>query len=88
MNCAICHGTGGRGDGVGSRRLKSPTPDFTRPGFWKGKSDAYLFHLISNGIGDMPAWSDRLTPGQITDVLHYIRSLPDPAPENRQPPSR
>ncbi len=82
-NCAVCHGVDGRGDGRGARHLNPPVPDFTRPGFLKGKSDSYLFHLISNGIEDMPGWSDKLAPGQITDVLHYLRSLAAPAKDTR-----
>ena len=83
LNCAVCHGMNGRGVDRGGRHLNPPVPDFTRPGFLKGKSDSYLFHLISNGIEDMPGWSDKLAPGQITDVLHYLRSLVNPAGKKR-----
>lgn len=72
-NCAVCHGTTGQGDGAGAKHLNPPTPDFTSTRFWKGKSDSYLFHIISNGLETMPSWSEKLSPRQISDVLHYIR---------------
>ena len=87
LDCAVCHGPGGRGDGKGARRLNPPPPDFARPGFWNNKSDSYLFHIISNGIEDMPGWSDKLAPGQITDVLHYLRSLSAPTIRKRPVPA-
>ncbi|MHB1285414.1 MAG: c-type cytochrome [Leptospirales bacterium] len=75
QNCAVCHGLSGNGKGVGAKELVPPPPDFTRPGFWKDNSHSFLFHIISNGIGQMPAWSEVLTPEQIGNVLAYIKTF-------------
>ena len=87
-NCAICHGASGHGDGPGAKHLSPPPPDFARVRFWTGKSDSYLFHIISNGLETMPSWSEKLSPRQISDVLHYIRTFPDHLSGSLKTPSR
>ncbi len=88
QNCAVCHGFTGDGKGVPPEELDPPPPDFTLPEFWKDKSNSFLFHIISNGIGQMPAWSDSLTPEQIWNVLSYIKTFPktDPNAVTQTPP--
>lgn len=75
QNCAVCHGITGNGKGLGGRGLTPPPANFTDPEFWKNKTDSFLTHVISNGIGEMPAWSETLTPTQIRDILSYIRTF-------------
>ncbi|MHB8422580.1 MAG: c-type cytochrome [Leptospirales bacterium] len=75
QNCAVCHGVKGNGKGIGGRGLTPPPANFTDPGFWKDKTDSFLTHVISNGIGQMPSWSDTMTPTQIRDVLSYIQTF-------------
>lgn len=75
QNCAVCHGPKGDGKGMGAEGLIPPPSNFTDPGFWKDKTDSFLAHVISNGIGQMPAWSESLTPTQIRDVLLYIKTF-------------
>lgn len=87
-NCAICHGASGQGDGAGAKHLSPPPPDFVSTRFWAGKSDSYLFHIISNGLETMPAWSEKLSPRQISDVLHYIRTFPDHRSGSVKTPTR
>lgn len=74
-NCTACHGVGGEGNGPAAAGLSPSPPNFTDPGFWKGKTDSFLIHVIQNGMGPMPAWSDTLSPKDIEDVLAYIRTL-------------
>lgn len=75
QNCAVCHGTSGDGQGIGAAGMSPPPANFTDPGFWKDKTDTFLAHVISNGIGQMPGWSESLTPDQIRDVIAYIKTL-------------
>lgn len=79
-NCASCHGADGRGkrdpewrtaegEGLASRDLTAA--------MLKGADDpASLYRRVHAGIPGtpMPA-NDTLTPGEIWDVVHYIRSL-------------
>ena len=75
QNCSVCHGAGGNGQGIGASGMSPPPANFTDPEFWKNKTDTFLAHVISNGIGQMPGWSESLSPDQIRDVIAYIKTL-------------
>lgn len=74
-NCTACHGASGDGNGPAASGISPPPVNFTDPAFWKGKTDSFLIHVIQNGMGPMPAWSDTLSPQNIEDVLAYIKTL-------------
>ena len=69
-NCAVCHGLDGKGNkSVG-------TPDFTDSAVQKSASDSDLQSAIQKGKGGiMPAWAGKLTNGQISNLVAYIRSF-------------
>lgn len=63
-NCAVCHGAeleGGVGPGLGAG------------GHAYGHADEELAAIIANGKNSMPAFADRLTERQITDLVTFIR---------------
>jgi mono/diheme cytochrome c family protein len=62
-------------------------PDFTRPTWHRGRSDARLVATILEGRGAfMPAFGDRLTREQAHKLVVFIRSFdPMPAPEAAEP---
>jgi mono/diheme cytochrome c family protein len=74
INCAVCHGYEGKGDGpivakgfpgiplVGAA---SPTP---------GRTDGYIWGMIRNGRGLMPSY-DRIGELDRWDVVNYLRGL-------------
>lgn len=77
--CISCHGETGRGDGVQAMNDDDGTPtsprDFTL-GIFKGNPDpASLYRRIAFGMPGtpMPA-STAMTPEQMVDLVHYIRS--------------
>jgi cytochrome c oxidase cbb3-type subunit III len=79
INCAFCHGLGGRGGGRG--------PDLTRAHKRHRNSDAELFRIISNGIPGtaMPANGTNgqgvgMTDEEIWQLVAYIRSVEVKAP--------
>ncbi len=75
-NCAVCHGPGGKGNKA------TGTPNFTDPAFQKSVSTGEIQTAIQKGKGNlMPAWSGKLTDGQISSLVTYIRSL---APDSDQ----
>jgi len=74
INCAFCHGLGGRGGGRG--------PDLTRAHKHHGDSDADLFQNISQGIPGtvMPANGTNgqgvgMTDDEIWQIVTYLRSV-------------
>lgn len=72
INCAVCHGDAGNGDGPASK-LGVPgislVTDIT-----KGRTDGYIFGMIRNGRGLMPSYN-RIEDPDRWDVVNYIRGL-------------
>lgn len=80
-DCAVCHGSGGKGDGPGARVVGQRIRDFTDPVAMSHVSDAFLFAIIQKGGSQfgrsnaMPAWGMKLSDAEIHALVHYIRSL-------------
>jgi len=70
--CAMCHGADGMG-GTPAGKAMGAKP-FTAPEYAKA-SDADLIAATKNGKGKMPAFTGKLTDGQIKDAVSYIRTL-------------
>jgi mono/diheme cytochrome c family protein len=72
INCAVCHGDAGMGDG--------PATKFGMPGInlttdvTKGRTDGYIFGMIRNGRGLMPTYN-RIEEPDRWDVVNYLRGL-------------
>jgi len=75
-NCAVCHGEGGRGDGVSATGL-DPKPAKLMSADEAG--DAYLFWRIAEGgeaeQSAMPAFKSVLSEDQIWQVIEYLKTL-------------
>lgn len=72
INCAVCHGLAGEGDGTATK--------FGMPGIslnsdvTKGRTDGYLWGMIRNGRGLMPPYN-RIDEMARWDVVNYVRGL-------------
>lgn len=75
MNCAMCHGPKGAGNGAAAAALNPKPRNFVEAKFKYGSKDSDLAKLISHGKGAMPAWASILKPAQIDNVVSYIRTL-------------
>ena len=63
-NCARCHGANGQLGRNGAHNLsKSNLNAFGRT------------YLVTNGLGKMPAFGRKLTPGQVQEVVAYSLTL-------------
>ena len=72
INCAVCHGPAGAGNGPATRYGMFPIPligDAT-----KGRSDGYIWGIIRNGRGSMPPYN-RIEEMDRWDVVNYVRGL-------------
>lgn len=72
LNCAVCHGHLGKGDGTAVKYGMVPMPivsDAT-----KARSDGYLFGIMRNGRGAMPPYN-RIEESERWDVVNYVRAL-------------
>ncbi len=76
INCTICHGTDGKGNGPVAAFLQNKKPiDLTGP-LGQALSDGVIFMTITNGTpGGMPALNENLTVRERWDVVNYVREL-------------
>jgi cytochrome c6 len=70
--CQMCHAADGSGStpaGKSTKAIPFSSPDVV------SKSDADLVAITKSGKNKMPAYANKLTDAQITDVVAYIRTL-------------
>jgi mono/diheme cytochrome c family protein len=72
INCAVCHGDAGLGNGP-ALRFGIPAPSVVTD-HAKGLADGYLFGIIRNGRGAMPSYN-RIEDSERWDVVNYVRGL-------------
>jgi mono/diheme cytochrome c family protein len=73
INCAVCHGEAGKGDGpILAARAIFPPP-LIGPSA-EGRSDGYIWGIIRNGRGAMPSYN-RIEELDRWDVVNYVRGL-------------
>jgi mono/diheme cytochrome c family protein len=74
IDCALCHGQDGIGNGPLSSYF-SPKPADLTGEYAQGLSEAEIFLVITQGRGIMPSLAENLSPAERWDVVNYIRSL-------------
>ncbi|HEU5430733.1 MAG TPA: CopD family protein, partial [Thermomicrobiales bacterium] len=86
-NCAVCHGTGGKGDGPAAATMTPEPADLTAI-HAMAHSDVDLAYWINNGIavGGMPGFGDQLSDSQVDDLIAYLRSIQQAALKQRNAP--
>lgn len=74
--CVACHGATGTGDGEWAYRVTPLPADLTSPRV-QGRSDAFLFSVISDGLVGTPmiGLKDRLSETQRWQIVTYLRHL-------------
>jgi mono/diheme cytochrome c family protein len=84
MNCWLCHGKEGRGNGPSASSLTDSKGypiipfDFTTGTRFKcGESDRGIFRDLMTGLDGtpMPSFGDALKPDQAWDIAHYIDAI-------------
>ncbi len=74
INCSICHGAKGQGDGVAAAGLSKPPANHTTAAV-QGLSDGALFWKITEGKGPMPSYKAIYNDTQRWQLVNYIRTL-------------
>jgi mono/diheme cytochrome c family protein len=72
INCAVCHGDKGVGDGPASK-YGLPGINIVSP-VTQARTDGYIFGMIRNGRGLMPNYN-RIEESDRWDVVNYVRGL-------------
>jgi mono/diheme cytochrome c family protein len=74
INCSVCHGPAGAGDGPVTRFGYPPMPIGSGSNAATNLSDGYLFGIIRNGRGLMPPYN-RIEESDRWDLINYLRAL-------------
>ena len=71
-HCSVCHGDDAKGGlvKVEDKKLKVPS---LKEGHALHHPDADFVKQITNGGGGMPKFKDKLSPEEITAMVHFIR---------------
>ncbi|HEY0687380.1 MAG TPA: cytochrome c [Steroidobacter sp.] len=73
INCVVCHGARGRGDGPVGRKFDPPPVDLNKE-HTQGQADGQLFFTLTRGRVAMPFYRDALSQQERWDVINYLRS--------------
>lgn len=75
INCELCHGKDGKGNGPMASHLQNKPFDLTSFPI-HSFTDGGIFFVISTGVpGKMPALNENLTVRERWDVVNYVRTL-------------
>jgi mono/diheme cytochrome c family protein len=78
INCVMCHGDAGEGNGPVSSLIHNKPANLTLD-VTQEKSDGTLFMTLTNGVeGKMPPMVENLTVRDRWDLVNYIRTLAAP----------
>jgi mono/diheme cytochrome c family protein len=76
INCQMCHGETGEGNGPIAAFLVNYKPANLTSPLIKAFSDGQIFMTITNGVPDrMPPLNENLTVNERWDVVNYVRTL-------------
>ncbi len=86
MQCARCHGDGGRGDGPASAELKDDLGravrafDFTRGDYRGGSAPEDVYRTFMTGLDGtpMPSFVGSMTPEEAWALVAFVRTLERP----------
>jgi mono/diheme cytochrome c family protein len=74
INCSVCHGPLGAGDGPVTKFGYPPMPIGAGSNAANTLSDGYIFGIIRNGRGLMPPYN-RIEEHDRWDLINYLRAL-------------
>ena len=75
LDCAMCHGKDGTGQGETAKEMKLKLVDFTDPKTLQGRTDGEIYYIIKNGHNDMPAEGPRIKTEEGWDLVNYVRAF-------------
>lgn len=73
-NCAVCHGTSGRGDGPVAAKMPNKPPSLVSDKV-KGWADGQIYQVITMGQGTMGPYASHIPQADRWQVVNYIRHL-------------
>lgn len=87
--CAPCHGTVGDGRSIMVEK-KMPIPPSLLEERLRDSVDGYFYHVVSNGLGNMPPYKYQIRPHDRWAIIAHLRALQasHPVAPNSTPESR
>jgi mono/diheme cytochrome c family protein len=76
--CLPCHGPQGRGDGPVAQRGYPPPPALQRD-IALQYQDGEIFHIITYGLGNMPAYGSQMPREDRWLIVNHVRTLQEAA---------
>jgi len=74
INCLVCHGATGKGDGPVGEKFVDPTPVDLNDAYTQDQADGQIFFTLTRGRVAMPFYRDALSPEERWDVINYLRN--------------
>ena len=74
INCLVCHGPEGRGDGPVGQKFTDPTPVDLNEDYTQDQADGQIFFTLTRGRVAMPFYRDALSQQERWDVINYIKN--------------
>ena len=73
MNCLVCHGKQGQGDGPVGRKFVTKSPVDLHEDYTQDQADGQLFFTLTRGRELMPFYRDALSVEERWHVINYVR---------------
>lgn len=74
INCLVCHGAGGQGDGLVGKKFVEKAPVDLNDAYTQDQAVGQLFFTLTRGRAKMPFYRDALSPTERWDVINYVKS--------------
>ena len=74
INCAVCHGATGQGNGITSKYGLNGIANYHQDKY-RQMADGQIFNTISHGYNTMMAYGDKVTVKDRWAIIAYIRAL-------------
>ena len=74
INCSVCHGVSGYGDGMVVQRGYKQAPSFHEERL-RNAPPGYFYYVIQNGYGVMPSYAPQIPVEDRWRVIAYVRAL-------------
>jgi len=74
INCAVCHGATGQGNGITTKYGLLGVANYHQDKY-RQMADGQIFNTITNGYNTMMAYGDKVTVKDRWAVVAYIRVL-------------
>ncbi len=76
-HCVVCHGEGGRGDGILAKTLSTPPANLTEP-HTALHTVGDMYWWLTHGMGDdkaMPSFAAKFDEDEMWDIINYLRAF-------------